>query len=176
VNEARILVLGLGNELLADDAAGVLAARAVAETLRGAPVGQRATVDVVDSSLSGLALLELFVGHERAIVIDAVQTGRHPVGTVIDIDPRQLGRVIAPSPHYAGLPELFEVATRLGLEFPTETVIFAVEVADPHTIGGPLHPAVSAAVPQLAERCTALLDEWLAAVPSGRPAPGALRS
>jgi hypothetical protein len=105
-----------------------------------------------------------------------VQTGRHPVGTVIDIDPRALGRVIAPSPHYAGLPEMFEVATRLELEFPSETVILAVEVADPHTIGGPMHPAVTAAVPQVAARCTALLDEWLAAVPCGQPAKGALHS
>jgi hydrogenase maturation protease len=161
VSVPRILVLGLGNELLADDAAGVLAARSVAATLEAAPVGTRASVDVVDSSLSGLALLELFVDHDRAIVLDAVQTGQSPPGTILEIEPGRLGRVIAPSPHYAGLPELFEVATRLGLQFPSETAIFALEVADPHTIGGPLTPAVQAAIPELAGRCLERLESWL---------------
>jgi hypothetical protein len=32
---------------------------------------------------------------------------------------------------------MFAVGTCLGLEFLAETAIFAVEVADPHTIGGP---------------------------------------
>lgn len=166
MNDSRILVLGLGNELLADDAAGVLAARAVAAALGDLPVGQRSRIEVVDSSLSGLALLDYFVGHERAIVLDAVQTGKHPPGTIIEIAAAQLGRVIAPSPHYAGLPELFDVATRLGLRFPGETRILALEVADPHTIGGPLTPAVRDAVPELARRCLALLGPWLASAPT----------
>lgn len=102
------------------------------------------------------------MGHDRAIVLDAVQTGKHPPGTILEIDPQQLGRVIAPSPHYAGLPELFEVATRLGLQFPQETAIFALEVADPHTIGGPMSAAVRAAVPELAGRCLDRLESWLA--------------
>jgi len=161
-----LLVLGLGNELLADDAAGVLAARAVAAALGSAPVGQRARVHVADSSLSGLALLDLFVGHERAIVLDAIQTGKHPPGTILEIDAARLGRVVAPSPHYAGLPELFEVATRLGLQFPTDTRILALEVADPHTIGGPLTPAVREAVPELTRRCLACLEGWLAEAPT----------
>ena len=84
----------------------------------------------------------------------------------MEIDAARLGRVVAPSPHYAGLPELFEVASRLGLQFPAQTLILALEVADPHTIGGALTPAVQAAVPELARRCLAHLEASLAAAPT----------
>ena len=53
----RTLVLGLGNELAGDDAVGVLVARAVREELEG-------EADVVESSASGMALIEVFAGRE----------------------------------------------------------------------------------------------------------------
>jgi hydrogenase maturation protease len=76
----KILILGLGNELLSDDAVGILAARVLKERL-----GDKA--DVVESSLSGMALLDLLVGYERAILIDAVKTGRTPPGTICGTQP-----------------------------------------------------------------------------------------
>jgi Zn finger protein HypA/HybF involved in hydrogenase expression len=50
--------------------------------------------------------------------------------------------LMAPSPHYAGLPEMLAVAERLKLNFPKEFKIFAVEVEDPCTSAeGPLRQA-----------------------------------
>ena len=92
------LVLGLGNDLLCDDGVGLVAARRLAET-----IDDRA--DVVTSSLHGLALIDYFIGYERAVVVDAVQTGLHPPGTVIEMDMADLRAVPGPSPHYSGLPE-----------------------------------------------------------------------
>ena len=125
----RTLVLGLGNELAADDAVGLLAVRAVSEDVAGA-------ADVVESSASGMALIELFAGYDRALVVDAIRTGRNPPGTIIELALDDVGRVVAPSLHHAGLPEMAAVAQRLGLRFPLETHVLAVEVLDPYTIGG----------------------------------------
>lgn len=149
----RSLVLGLGNDLLADDAAGLLAARAVR-------AGGACGADVVESALSGLALLDLLAGYDRAVVIDAVRTGRCPPGTIHEWGPEDLDQVVAPSPHYAGLPEIIAIASEMRLPFPREIRILAVEVADPETIGGAVHEAVLRAIPEVAARARERLARW----------------
>lgn len=141
----KILILGLGNELLGDDAVGILAARVLKERLKD-------QADVVESSLSGMALLDLLVGYDRAIIIDAVKTGQTPPGTIYELSPADLGAVAAPSPHYAGLPELIATAQALTLNFPKDIKIFAIEVEDPHTVGGQLSPAVAQALGRLIQQ------------------------
>lgn len=155
----KTLILGLGNELLSDDAVGILAARALKERLKD-------KADVVESALSGMALLDLFIGYDRAIIIDAVKTGRTPPGTISELDPVDLGAVLAPSPHYAGLPELIATAQRLHLDFPKEIKIFAMEVEDPYTIGGKLSPAVAQALRELVQRVERQIARW--PIPSPR--------
>ncbi len=154
----RPLVLGLGNELLADDAVGILAARELSE-----PLGDQA--DVVESSLSGLALLDLFIGYQRAVIIDAIYTGRAAPGTITRLGREDLSQVLAPTPHYAGLPELFALARRLELEFPQEIIIFAMEVADPLTVGGTMTPAVRRALPELVEQVQDQVKRWVKGPP-----------
>lgn len=152
----RILVLGLGNDILADDAVGILAARLVRVRLAHC---EGATVQ--ETSMHGMALLDIFIGYEKAILLDAIQTGAHPAGTLLELDPAKLGRVTSPSPHFAGLPEMMATAEDLALDFPGEFRILAVEVADPHTIGGEMAPEVRDAVPMLAERAIKTVEGWL---------------
>ncbi len=149
----RTLVLGLGNELAADDAVGLLVARAVAPDIAGA-------ADVVESSASGMALIEIFAGYDRAVVVDAILTGRNPPGTISELGLQDVGRVIAPSLHHAGLPEMAAVAHRLGLGFPSQTRVLAVEVLDPYTLGGAISAPVAAAVDELTRRVRALVERW----------------
>jgi hydrogenase maturation protease len=148
----KILVLGLGNDLLADDAIGHLAVRELEPRLAG-------RVDLEASALHGLALLDVFAGYDAAVVVDAACTGRHPVGTVHEIDPASLAPIQGPSPHFAGLPEMLELARRLELRFPERLRIVAVEVRDPLTVGGEMTPEVRAALPELCRRVERAVDE-----------------
>jgi hydrogenase maturation protease len=149
----RTLVLGLGNEYAGDDAAGVLAVRVVRR-----PAG--AGADVVESAASGLALLEVFAGYDRAVVVDSIRTGRAPAGAIVELALAEVGRVTAPSIHQAGIPELAAVAERLGLGFPAQTRVLAVEVAQSPTFGAPLSEPVAAAIPELARRVEQQLERW----------------
>jgi hydrogenase maturation protease len=151
----RTLVLGLGNEYAGDDAAGVLAVRALGDQLDG-------EADVVESAASGLALLEVFADYDRAVVVDAIRTGRNAPGTIVE-----LGPVAAPSLHQAGIPELAAVAERLGLGFPARTRVLAVEVAEPPTFGAPLSEPVAAALDELARRVRSQIEAWNQ--PEGEP-------
>ena len=149
----RTLVLGLGNDVAGDDAVGPLVARALLVELDG-------VADVVESSAAGLALIEVFAGYDRAIVVDSIVTGRNPPGTVTEMGLLDVGRVVASSLHNAGLPELAAVAARLGLGFPTQTVVFAVEVVDPYTFGVGLSEPVAGAVEELVQRVRAQVRRW----------------
>jgi hydrogenase maturation protease len=149
----RALVLGLGNELAGDDAVGVLVARALRDELEGA-------ADVVESSASGLALIEVLAGYDRAVVVDSIRTGRTPPGAVTEMGLAEVGRVVAPSLHQAGLAELAAVAERLGLRFPAETRVLAVEVVDPYTLGAGLSEPVEHAVGDLVRRVRDLVAGW----------------
>jgi hydrogenase maturation protease len=148
----RILVLGLGNDLLADDAIGHLA---VAEL--GPRLADRA--DVEATALHGLALLDVLEGYDAAVVLDAACTGAHPVGAVHEIAAASLARVRNPTPHFAGFPEMLDLADRIGLRFPRRLRIVAVEVLDPYTVGGVMTPAVRAALPELCERAVRAVEE-----------------
>ena len=85
----RILILGVGNPILGDDGVGPAVARRLHHSL---PAG---TADLVDAPLGGLELLELMVGYQRVILIDALFDPTGAVGTVhrIDRDPVHTRRV-----------------------------------------------------------------------------------
>ena len=149
----RTLVLGLGNEYAGDDAVGVLAVRALRGKLAGG-------ADVVESAASGLALLEVFAGYDRAVIADSIRTGRSPAGTIVEVRLADLGLATAPSLHQAGIPELAAVARRLGMGFPDRTRVLAVEVAGPLMFGAPLSKPVAAAVAPLGRRVLEQVQRW----------------
>jgi len=150
---ARTLVLGLGNDFAGDDAVGVLVVRALLLELED-------VADVVESASSGLGLLEILAGYDRAVIVDSVVTGRAAPGTIVELGLDEVGEVVAPSVHHTGLPELAAVAGRLGLGFPSTTRVLAVEVVDPYTLGAGLSEPVARAVDEVIARVRALVRTW----------------
>lgn len=150
---AGTLVLALGNDILGDDGAALAAARLLLdESLAG--------VDVVESAEAGLALVELLTGYDRALLLDAVVTGRARPGTVMEISLDDLPRVVAPSPHYAGLPDVIELAGRLGVPLPGVIRILAIEVEDPHAVSEEFTTEVDKSIPTLARGAMQILEAW----------------
>ena len=138
----RTIILCLGNDILGDDGVGIEAARILGETLPPA-------VDVAVSGEAGLALLELLMGYEKAIIVDSIKTGRFQPGSIVEFGPSDLPSVSAPSPHYAGLPEVMQLARNLHVPFPSEIRIVAMEVEDPFSIREGLSSTATAAMPGL---------------------------
>lgn len=149
----KLLVVGLGNDLLSDDAIGVFAARELSKKVGG-------LADVIDCDLTGIALLDILAGYDKAIIIDAICTGKNPLGTIIEMTPEDLRAIPGTSPHYTGLPEVITIANRLSLDFPDEIKILAVEVAEPLTIGGKLSEPVAKALNRLVQYAKAYLQYW----------------
>ncbi len=147
--DAKTRLLGLGNELLADDAFGILVAK---EAQRRFSV----QVDVVCSSSAGFDLLDHLVGVSRLIVVDTIITGGEP-GKIDIFSGDQVRPISRGSPHFVGLFEVLALGRELNLPVPDEVVVFAVEAADCTTVGGAMHPDVRSAAASVME----LVEQFL---------------
>ena len=137
--DGPVRLLGLGNELLADDAFGIHVARQVQCRFGCA-------VDVVTSSASGFALLDDVTGAARLLVVDTVLTGSVPTGSLRVLTEDQVRAAPGGSPHFLGLFDVLRAARELGIPVPSEVVILAVEASDCMTFGRAMHAAVESAV------------------------------
>lgn len=136
---ARTRLLGLGNELLADDAFGILVAREVERLIPR-------QIEVVCSSASGLNLMDDLLGASHLVVVDTIVTGTAIPGTIHVLREDQIGMASCVAPHFLGLAEVLAVGRRLHLDVPRSAIFIAVEAADCATIGGEMHPDVTSAI------------------------------
>ena len=147
---ARILVLGLGNDILTDDAVGLQVAKVVRERLAGDPrIEVRATTEM------GLALLDEMSGRAGVVIVDSVQTGRAPPGHIHETDAAGITSLSPSAPHMLGVGESLALGRLVGAAMPDRVRVFAIEVADPFSLGTEMTPAVRAAVEPAAARIVA---------------------
>ena len=150
-----LLVLGLGNTLLADDGAGIRLLTMLAEDCSGCGA------EFVDGGTQGLSLLGYFVDRPAVLVLDAVQLGAAP-GTIHifrgeDVD--QLRARRAGTAHESSALQLFETARLLGFEY-GEIAVVGIEPAHIRT-GIGLAPLVEAALDEALIQARNLLNEMM---------------
>ncbi|MBI5622274.1 MAG: hydrogenase maturation protease [Elusimicrobia bacterium] len=155
LSPARTVVLALGNDILGDDAVGFHCVRLLRDRRAGRP-----GVDLVETGESGLAVLDLIEGYDRAVILDAVVTRQVPPGTILEFSKADFQRLRGSSPHVSGLPELLHVAERTGMKMPSVLAVLALEVETPDTFGETLTPGCQASLPGFVRRCEELLASW----------------
>jgi len=142
----KTLVLGLGNPILTDDGVGPQ----VAKELEGRLDQQEITV--MEGSLGGLNLLDLLVGYDRAIIIDAIETVGGKAGQIYRLDLEAFDATRhAASVHDINFATALELGKRLGLALPQQIDIFAIEVVDTSRFSEECTPKVSEAIPLCVE-------------------------
>jgi hydrogenase maturation protease len=152
------LVIGLGNPILTDDGVGVKVAYKVKDSL-AAHHGRDLTITEV--GVGGLRLMEMMIGYDRVILIDAlIQRNGGPPGTIHRMTLDDL-RTISPTQHSASahdttLVTALEMGRRIGLALPGEIIIYAIEVENVLDFGEQPTLAVAEAIPRVA---AAVLDE-----------------
>jgi len=142
----KTLVLGLGNPILTDDGVGPQ----VAKELEGRLDQQEITV--MEGSLGGLNLLDLLVGYDRAIIIDAIETVGGKAGQIYRLDLEAFDATRhAASVHDINFATALELGKRLGLALPQQIDIFAIEVVDTSRFSEECTPKVTEAIPLCVE-------------------------
>jgi len=101
-----VLVLGLGNVLLADDGLGAAAIARIERDYRTPP-----GVRFEDGGTLGLSLLGLIADSDRVILVDAVRADAPP-GTLVRLDGADVAEAVwnRLSPHQVGVADLLEAA------------------------------------------------------------------
>lgn len=148
----RVLLLGLGNDILSDDAVGLNVVR----SLRGELAGDD-RIDVQETMEMGLALLDFMVGYRDVVIVDSIQTGQAAAGTLHELDAAGLKRLTGRTPHFLGVGETLALGRQLGLAMPERVKIFAIEVDDPFSLGTQMTAAVQAVLPTVMARVTETL-------------------
>ncbi|NQV34928.1 MAG: hydrogenase maturation protease [Phycisphaeraceae bacterium] len=150
---ASTLLLALGNDIMGDDGAALTAA----QHLKARDLED---VDVSDTLEAGLALLEILSGYRRVLLLDTIVTGNHPPGTVLALSQRDFTKVLGSSPHYAGLPEVIELARQLAVAFPLDIRVLALEIEQPTDFSDTLSPLIQAAIPGYVQKAVDILHGW----------------
>ncbi len=147
-------MVGIGNPLRADDSAGLRVARALNERLASEGIA------VVEASIGGLDLVEMISGYDRAVLIDAIQTGTGAPGQVYrtTVETGSGGRLASAS-HTLDLAGALELARRVGLPLPSEIIVFAIEAVDLESFAEECTPEVARAVPVCAEMVAKELEQ-----------------
>lgn len=153
MGKKRILLLGLGNDIMGDDAVGLVAARELRQR-----VGDE--IDVVEAPVAGFTLLDLFRSYDRVLVVDSVCTGESEAGSIREFSPEDFQQQVSYSPHYVGLYDVLELAKKLEIPLPSEVRVIAIEVSDPYILREGLSLEITAQVPRLIDTIVQLLRGW----------------
>ncbi|MFA7383031.1 MAG: HyaD/HybD family hydrogenase maturation endopeptidase [Desulfurivibrionaceae bacterium] len=139
----NILVLGVGNVLLADEGAGVRVVEQLQRRYLFPP-----QVELIDGGTMGLDLLGYLDDKTHLFIVDAIISPKPPGSVVIEklLDPPAYFRQKI-SPHQIGLSELLAVASMQDC-LPPDITLFGIVPLDLAT-GLEMSPEVSRAVEQV---------------------------
>jgi hydrogenase maturation protease len=118
-----VVVLGMGNPLMADEGVGVCLIERLMESAGAYP-----EVDFVEAGTGGLSILHEIEGRRKAVVIDCALMDKPP-GAIRRFTPEEVrsAKVLAhQSLHEADLMRIIAMARQLG-QAPDEIVIFGIQ-------------------------------------------------
>ncbi|NTT84915.1 HyaD/HybD family hydrogenase maturation endopeptidase [Tabrizicola fusiformis] len=160
----RVLILGIGNLLWADEGFGVRCVEAMAQSY-ALPEG----VTLLDGGTQGLYLLPFLEAADALIVFDAIDYGLPP-GTMKIVRDDEVPAFMGAkkmSLHQTGFQDVIATATLMGYR-PAKMVLIGCQPVELEDFGGGLRPAVAARIPQALEIARATLADWGITVTEGR--------
>jgi hydrogenase maturation protease len=151
----NLLVLGIGNLVMNDDAAGVLAAQ---ELMKEFP--EQENFRVMDGGTLGLDLLVYIEWADRLVIADAVDFGLE-AGTVVRVDGNDIDAVFENrlSAHQMGMKDMLATAELMGVR-PKEVLLYGIQT-DSIEMDMTLTPKVAENMPKLIEHLRSEIKAFL---------------
>lgn len=162
----KTLVIGLGNPILGDDGIGwIVAGRVGALLAENQPeLNASRSIEVDCAALGGLSLMERLTGFERVVIIDAMSTGRQPIGTVNHLmlgDLADLSAGHTTAVHDTSLRNALNVGRSMNIPLPQDENIHvvAIEAEVIQEFSETLSTPVEAAIPAAVETVVQILGQ-----------------
>ena len=121
----RILIHGIGNEILTDDGIVTKLVKRLKDT------SSHNNIDYETAFLGGLEVLEYIQGYQSVIFIDAIRTREGIPGTVYRLSPEDFNKTIhLSSVHDVSFLTAIDLGKKLGLDMPGSIHIVAIEIVE----------------------------------------------
>lgn len=160
----RVLILGIGNVLWADEGFGVRCIEAMAETY-----AMPCNVRLLDGGTQGLYLLPFLEEADALIVFDAVDYGLPP-GTLKVVENEEVPAFMGAkkmSLHQTGFQDVIATAHLLEV-CPSRLVLIGCQPVELEDYGGGLRPETAARIAPAIEIARARLADWGIEIALGR--------
>jgi hydrogenase maturation protease len=141
----EVLVIGVGNPLRGDDAAGPMVARRIRDR-------QLPFFRAIEHDGEGASLMEAWTGAQIVIVVDAVSSNARP-GTICRFDVTQQplrGNLFQDSTHSFGVHQAVELSRVLN-RLPQQLLIYGIN-GKSFDVGAPLSPGVEEAIGEVVQQ------------------------
>ena len=140
----KTIILGVGNPILGDDGVGIHVIRKLKKQIK------KENVTIDEAITGGMNLLDLLLGYDKAIIVDAIIAEGSNAGEVRRIPLSNFSSMHSCNPHDVSLPEAIQLAEKLGEgRVPKEIIIIGITMRQlPNEFGESLSSEISAAVPK----------------------------
>ena len=153
---ARIVVLGIGNLLWADEGFGVRCIEALQRRWEFAE-----HVQLIDGGTQGLYLIQHVQEADALLIFDAIDYGLEP-GTLKEVRDDEVPRFMGAkkmSLHQTGFQEVIAASSLTG-KLPEELLLIGVQPEELDDYGGSLRPVVKARLDEAVAMAVAQLQLW----------------
>jgi hydrogenase maturation protease len=143
----KTIILGVGNQILGDDGVGIHVVKELKKRVNNSDI------TLEDAVTGGMNLLELLLGYDKAIIIDAVKTEDGEPGEVKRIPLTNFSTMHSCNPHDVSLIEAIEMAKKMGEgQIPKEIIVIGILLKEiPCEFRESLSEKTAAAVPKAVE-------------------------
>jgi len=152
----RIVVLGIGNVLWADEGFGVRCVEALQQRWEFAP-----QVELVDGGTQGLYLIDVVARADHLLIFDAIDYGLPP-GRIELIEDEAVPRYLGArkmSLHQTGFQDVLCLAQLAG-HYPERVLLVGCQPEELDDYGGSLRPSVRTALEDALALAVARLRDW----------------
>jgi hydrogenase maturation protease len=155
---SNIIIIGIGQSLRGDDAAGLETVRRWQKLHPETAADPRIRVE--QAGMPGLELIDLMANADCALLVDAVQSGAAP-GKLQMVKPEQVISFDGStgSAHGWGVAETLALAKELQYPLPSQLYILGIEAVS-FEMGAPLSKAVADSLIQAAEMIEERIQWW----------------
>jgi hydrogenase maturation protease len=147
----------LGNDILGDDAVGLVACRELGKRFQE-------QIDFVEAPVAGFALLDYLAGYKKVLILDSIVVPPNKVGSVRELAVDDFRDQSFSSPHFVGLNDVIQLASRLQIDFPSEIRILAMTICDPFVLREGLTLAIQTQMTRFVNDAERILRSWIPAV------------
>ena len=143
----KTIVIGVGNPILKDDGIGIHVANKLKQIVKSSGI----TID--EAMTGGMNLLDLILGYDKAIIIDAVNIKNASDGEVKRFHLTDFSSVHSNNPHDVSLLEAIKLAEHLGEKrIPNEIIIIGIVLKKmPYVFGDQLSKKIADSIPKAIE-------------------------